>query len=119
MIGERPYAEMRGDRKELSLPAKDLAVLKKAREAGVPVVTIVLSGRPVLLGPVLESSDAVIAAWLPGTEGQGVADVLFGDFKPTGKLPHTWPRSMDQVPCNVGDDSAKDPLFPYGFGLTY
>ena len=67
----------------------------------------------------LESSDAVIAAWLPGTEGQGVADVLFGDFKPTGKLPHTWPRSMDQVPCNVGDDSAKDPLFPYGFGLTY
>ena len=119
VIGERPYAEMRGDRKELSLPANDLAVLQKAREAGVPVVTIVLSGRPVLLGPVLESSDAVIAAWLPGTEGQGVADVLFGDFKPTGKLPHTWPRSMDQVPCNVGDDSAKDPLFPYGFGLTY
>ena len=69
--------------------------------------------------PVLDSSDAVIAAWLPGTEGQGVADVLFGDFKPAGKLPHTWPRSMDQVPCNVGDDSAKDPLFPYGFGLTY
>ena len=119
MIGERPYAEMMGDRKDLSLPAKDLAVLKKAREAGVPVVTVVLSGRPVLLGPVLESSDAVIAAWLPGTEGQGVADVLFGDFKPTGKLPHTWPRSMDQVPCNVGDDGAKDPLFPYGFGLSY
>ncbi len=119
VIGERPYAEMRGDRKELSLPANDLAVLQKAREAGVPVVTIVLSGRPVLLGPVLESSDAVIAAWLPGTEGQGVADVLFGDFKPAGKLPHTWPRSMDQVPCNAGDDNSKEPLFPYGFGLTY
>jgi len=119
VIGERPYAEMMGDRRDLSLPPEDLAVLKKAREAGVPVVTVVLSGRPVLLGPVLESSDAVIAAWLPGTEGQGVADVLFGDFKPTGKLPHTWPRSMDQVPCNAGDDSAKDPLFPYGFGLTY
>ena len=119
VIGERPYAEMMGDRKDLSLPAKDLEVLKKASAAGVPVVTVVLSGRPVLLGPVLESSAAVLAAWLPGTEGQGVADVLFGDFKPTGKLPHTWPRSMDQVPINVGDDGAKDPLFPYGFGLTY
>ena len=119
VIGERPYAEMRGDRKDLSLPQADLAVLKTAKEAGVPVVTVVFSGRPVLLGPVLESSDAVLAAWLPGTEGQGVADVLLGDFKPTGKLPHTWPRSMDQVPCNVDDGTAKDPLFPYGFGLTY
>ncbi len=72
-----------------------------------------------LLGPVLESSDAVIAAWLPGTEGQGISDVLFGDFKPTGKLPHTWPKSMDQVPINVGDASSKDAFFPFGFGLTY
>ena len=76
VIGERPYAEMMGDSKDLSLPAEDLAVLKRARESGVPVVTVVLSGRPVMLGPVLESSDAVIAAWLPGTEGAGVADVL-------------------------------------------
>jgi beta-glucosidase len=119
VVGERPYAETMGDRQDLSLPAEDLNVLRKAREAGVPTVTVVLSGRPVLLGPVLESSDAVIAAWLPGTEGQGLADILFGDFKPTGKLPHTWPRSMDQVPCNVGDSSAKEPLFPYGFGLSY
>ena len=119
VIGERPYAEMKGDSKDLNLPAEDLAVLKRARESGVPVVTVVLSGRPVLLGPVLESSDAVIAAWLPGTEGQGVTDILFGDFKPTGKLPHTWPRSVDQVPCNVGDETAKDSQFPYGFGLTY
>ena len=85
----------------------------------MPVVTVVFSGRPVLLGPVLESSDAVLAAWLPGTEGQGIADVLLGDVKPTGKLPHTWPRSMDQIPCNLDDGTAKDPLFPYGFGLTY
>ena len=119
VIGERPYAEMRGDRKGLSLPRADLSVLKTAKEAGVPVVTVVFSGRPVLLGPVLESSDAVLAAWLPGTEGQGIADVLLGDVKPTGKLPHTWPRSMDQIPCNVDDGTAKDPLFPYGFGLTY
>ncbi len=119
VIGERPYAEMRGDRKGLSLPQADLSVLKTAKEAGVPVVTVVFSGRPVLLGPVLKSSDAVLAAWLPGTEGQGIADVLLGDVKPTGKLPHTWPRSMDQIPCNVDDGTAKDPLFPYGFGLTY
>src|SRR5208337_133742 len=105
VIGERPYAEMRGDRRALSLPQADLTVL--------------FSGRPVLLGPVLESSDAVLAAWLPGTEGQGIADVLLGDVKPTGRLPHTWPRSMDQIPCNVDDGTAKDPLFPYGFGLTY
>ncbi len=119
VIGERPYAEMRGGRKDPSLPQADLSVLKTAQEAGVPVVTVVFSGRPVLLGPVLESSDAVLAAWLPGTEGHGIADVLLGDVKPTGKLPHTWPRSMDQVPCNVDDGTAKDPLFPYGFGLTY
>ena len=119
VIGERPYAEMKGDSKDLALPAEDIAVLKKARTAGVPVVTVVLSGRPVMLGPVLESSDAVLAAWLPGTEGQGVADVLFGDVKPTGKLPHTWPKSIEQVPCNVGDDTTTEPLFPFGYGLTY
>ena len=119
VIGERPYAEMFGDRKDLSLPKEDLELLEKVKQAGKPVVTVVLSGRPVLLGPVLEASDAVIAAWLPGTEGQGVADVLFGDVRPTGKLPHAWPRSMDQIPCNVGDDHDQEPLFPYGFGLTF
>jgi beta-glucosidase len=119
VLGERPYAEMKGDSRDLSLPAEDLAVLKKAKETGVPVISVVLSGRPVMIGPVLEASDAVLAAWLPGTEGQGVADVLFGDYKPTGKLPHTWPKAMEQVPCNVGDGHATEPLFPYGFSLTY
>ena len=66
----------------------------------------------------LAKVDAFIAAWLPGTEGQGVADVLFGDYKPTGKLSFTWPRSIDQVPINVGDKTY-DPLFPFGYGLTY
>ena len=119
VLGERPYAEMKGDSKDLALPAEDIAVLKKARTSGVPVVTVVLSGRPVMLGPVLESSDAVLAAWLPGTEGQGVADVLFGAAKPTGKLPHTWPKWIEQVPCNVGDDRTTESLFPFGYGLTY
>jgi beta-glucosidase len=119
VVGERPYAEMFGDSKTLALPDEDLALLKKARAAGVPVVTVVFSGRPVMLGPVLDSSDAVLAAWLPGTEGAGVADVLFGDVKPAGKLPHTWPRSIDQVPCNADDGTAKDPLFPLGYGMSY
>jgi beta-glucosidase len=119
VIGERPYAETRGDREDLSLPKEDLAVLKTARATGLPIVTVLFSGRPVLLDTVLESSDALLAAWLPGTESQGIADVVFGDVKPTGKLPHSWPRSMDQVPCNLDDGTAKDPLFPYGFGLSY
>ena len=71
-----------------------------------------------LIDEVLRLADAVVAAWLPGTEGSGVADVLFGDAAPTGTLSHSWPREMDQVPINVGDEGYA-PLFPYGFGLTY
>jgi beta-glucosidase len=62
--------------------------------------------------------DAFIAAWLPGTEGQGVADVIFGDYNPTGKLSHSWPREMSQIPINAGD-LVYDPLFAYGYGLSY
>jgi beta-glucosidase len=118
VVGETPYAEFMGDRTDLSLSPADLALLAKVKATGVPVVLVVLSGRPLILGAALDQASAVVAAWLPGTEGQGVADVLFGDHKPTGKLSFTWPRSMAQVPINVGD-AAYDPLFPYGFGLTY
>jgi beta-glucosidase len=116
VIGETPYAEMKGDRRDLTLTADDVAIVRRAREAGIPVVTILLSGRPLLLGPVLDWSDAFVAAWLPGTEGQGVADVLFGAVKPTGKLPRSWPRTADQV---HHDDTSGEPQFRYGFGLTY
>ncbi len=84
-----------------------------------PVITILLSGRPLVLGGALSSSDAIVAAWLPGTEGQGVADVLFGDVKFTGKLPRTWPKSMDQAGVCAGDPREKDAQFPYGYGLSY
>jgi beta-glucosidase len=79
---------------------------------------VLLSGRPLILGEVLDLSDAVVAAWLPGTEGQGVVDVLLGAYKPTGKLPCSWTRSMRQIPVNVGDASYA-PLFAYGYGLKY
>ena len=82
-------------------------------------MAVVYSGRPLILGPVLARAKAVVAAWLPGTEGRGISDVLFGDHAPTGKLGFTWPRSMDQVPINVGEPSAAESLFPFGFGLTY
>lgn len=118
VIGEEPYAEMMGDRTDLALGAEDLAALARLKEAGVPVVVVLISGRPLIINQVLEQSNAFVAAWLPGTEGQGVADVLFGDYSPTGKLSFTWPRSVEQLPLNVGDEPY-DPLFEYGFGLTW
>ena len=118
VIGEEPYAEFFGDRRDLSLRKADAAMVAAAKQAGVPVAVVLLSGRPLVLGDVLTDADALVAAWLPGTEGLGVADVLFGAYKPTGKLPMSWPRSNEQLPINRGDQ-AYDPLFPYGFGLSY
>jgi beta-glucosidase len=118
VVGEKPYAEFFGDRRDLSLDKEDRAAIANVKKAGIPVVVVLISGRPLILGDALTDAQAFVAAWLPGSEGQGVADVLFGDYKPTGKLPHTWPRSMDQLPINVGDRTY-DPLFPFGFGLTW
>ena len=122
VIGELPYAEMKGDRKDLALDAEDLAVVKKIKAAGLPTVVVLLSGRPLILDAILPHADAILAAWLPGTEGDGVADVLFGKYNPTGKLSHTWPRSMAQIPINAGPGGRKSqeaPLFEFGFGLSY
>jgi beta-glucosidase len=118
VVGEMPYAEGMGDRAQLSLSAEDAAAVSAMKSAGIPVVTIVVSGRPVVLDKVLDDSDAVVAAWLPGTEGQGIADVLFGDSKFTGKLSYSWPRSNDQFPLNVNSPNY-DPLFKVGYGLSY
>lgn len=118
VIGETPYAEGNGDRSDLSLSAEDISTVINLRSFGIPTVVVLISGRPMILDNLMLYSDAIIAAWLPGTEGQGVADVLFGDFVPTGKLSHTWSRSMSQIPINYGDIDY-DPLFEYGFGLTF
>ena len=117
VVGEEPYAEMSGDRGDLRLDKADTAAIAAARKAGVPVVVVLISGRVMIINEELAQSDAFLAAWLPGTEGSGVADVLFGDYKPTGKLSYTWPRSMDQFPINAGD--GKEPLFPFGYGLSW
>jgi len=118
VIGEDPYAEMFGDRKDLQLSDQDLKVVNTVKASGKPFVVVLFSGRPLIINSVLGAADAFVAAWLPGTEGQGIADVLFGDVNFSGKLSFTWPKSMDQIPINIGDEQY-DPLFPYGFGLTY
>ncbi len=118
VVGERPYAEYFGDDLELRLLAEDSETISRAAASGVPLVTILLSGRPMIVSDELEASNAFVAAWLPGSEGQGVADVLFGEHAPTGKLSFSWPQSADQHPINVGD-ADYDPLFEFGFGLTY
>ena len=120
VIGETPYAEGHGDRANLAISAEDAATVANPKAAGIPVVVVLISGRPMIVGEILPKTDALIAAWLPGTEGEGVADVLFGDYKPTGKLSFTWAKSMDQYPLNENTvGPGKQPLFPFGYGLSY
>ena len=119
VFGEDPYAEFQGDRQDIVYDDPvNLGMLRRLREAGIPVVPVFLSGRPLWVNPYLNLSDAFVAAWLPGTEGGGLADVLFGvsDFR--GKLSFSWPKLPSQVVLNHGDKSY-DPLFPVGYGLTY
>ncbi|MDD5328214.1 MAG: glycoside hydrolase family 3 N-terminal domain-containing protein [Phycisphaerae bacterium] len=115
VVGETPYAEGSGDRTDLHLPY-DTDVIERVRDSGTPYIIVLVSGRPMIVTDEIADADAFVAAWLPGTEGDGVAQVLFGDYPFTGKLSFTWPSSMTQIPINVGD-ATYDPLFPYGFGL--
>ena len=117
VIGETPYAEWMGDRESLELSEEDVSAVEKMKQAGMPLVVVLISGRPIIIDKIVDKADALVAAWLPGTEGRGVTDVLFGDFRFVGKLSFSWPRSMDQIPINVGDKDY-NPLFKYGFGLT-
>ncbi|WP_300380783.1 glycoside hydrolase family 3 protein [Henriciella sp.] len=127
VFGEEPYAEFRGDVDHLAYDlsgSKELTLLKELQAEGIPVVSVFLSGRPMWVNRELNASDAFVAAWLPGSEGGGVADLLIAnedgeprhDFK--GTLSFSWPRQPDQTPLNVGDE-AYDPLFAYGYGLSY
>jgi beta-glucosidase len=131
VIGETPYSEGCGDiptpvggnscferPTTLSLDAADVAVVQRMKDAGLPTVVVLVAGRPMILDSIIDLADAIVVAWLPGSEAGGITDVLFGDVPPTGKLPHSWPRSEAQIPINQGDANY-DPLFPFGFGLTY
>lgn len=116
VVGEHPYAETAGDNLNLTIPDPGPSTIKKVCNS-VRCVVVIISGRPLVIKPYMGMMDALVAAWLPGTEGQGVADVLFGNYGFSGKLSRTWFKSVDQLPMNVGDPHY-DPLFPFGFGLT-
>jgi beta-glucosidase len=102
VIGETPYAEMMGDRQELRVEPAEIALVARMKAAGMRVVVVIVSGRPLPIDELLPHADAILAAWLPGSEGDGVADVLFGAHKPSGKLSFSWPG-----------------LFAIGYGLSY
>lgn len=116
VVGETPYTEMFGDSANLTILQPGGTIINNVC-AAVKCVVVVISGRPVAMEQYISKIDALVAAWLPGSEGQGVADALFGDYGFTGKLARTWFKSVDQLPMNVGDPHY-DPLFPFGFGLT-
>jgi beta-glucosidase len=119
VIGEKPYAEMFGDRTiaQLRLDADDRKALANMKKAGIPVAVVVISGRPLLIDDAIGQADAWVAAWLPGTEGAGVTDVLFGDAKPQGKLSFTWPKASS-TSLRRGDPGYQT-MFPLGYGLSY
>ncbi|HEY5960553.1 MAG TPA: glycoside hydrolase family 3 N-terminal domain-containing protein, partial [Polyangiaceae bacterium] len=126
VVGESPYAEEYGDATDLTLKARssnDDTILTTMLGKGIPIVLVILSGRPLIIDSYLGNPNlkAVVAAWLPGSEGQGVADVLFGDFKPTGRLGHSWPKSMTQIPINKSDSDYQSdpPLYPVCHGLSW
>ncbi|XP_058734598.1 uncharacterized protein LOC131606381 [Vicia villosa] len=116
VVGETPYAETNGDSLNLTLSGNGAETINNVC-GGVKCVVVLITGRPVVMLPYVDIIEGLVAAWLPGSEGYGVTDVLFGDYGFSGKLPRTWFKSVDQLPMNVGD-SHYDPLFPFGFGLT-
>jgi beta-glucosidase len=121
-LHEPPYAEGVGDRADLRLSKEEIDLLGRVRARCHRLAVIIFSGRPLIITEQLPLADAWVAAWLPGTEGQGIADILFGDYRPTGKLPYTWYASMKQFQMNKNElSSVKDEgsLFPFDYGLTF
>ena len=129
VVGEVPYAEFFGDighesnKLTLTLTDEHKKYISDYKNKGIKTVVVLISGRPLVVTDEIEVSDAFVCAWLPGSEGHGVAEVLFGDYNFKGKLPHSWPKSTkdfenNKYGPNFWDDSI-EPLFEFGFGLTY
>jgi len=114
VTGEQPYAEWKGDLTDITFQDSQLAQLK-SQNSGKKIITVFISGRARVVESLLSNSDAFVAAWLPGSEGAGIADVLFGDYNFEGKLPFTWPKRANVIPINSTQES--NDWFPYGFGL--
>ena len=118
VVGEDPYTEMEGDSDSLYLSEIDKQTIANVQALNIPYTVVLITGRPLIVTQEIEASDAFLVAWLPGTQGDGVSDVLFGDVSPTGKLSFSWPKSMANVPVNF-DDEDYNPLYKIGYGLTY
>ena len=127
-VGEYPYAEFFGDvghdtgDLQLVLNENHKRYIERYTDMGTKVVVVLISGRPLVVSREMEMSDAFVAAWLPGSEGDGIAEVLFGEYNFSGKLPHSWPGSLEDYENKYGPnlwDSSTSPLFPFGFGLQY
>jgi beta-glucosidase len=120
-VGEWPYAEGPADSADLRLSPEDIEIIERVRARVDKLVVVIISGRPLVITEQYPLADAWVAAWLPGSEGDGVAEVLLGDYPFTGKLPYTWPRSNRQLPINENNSAGKTgcdaPLFPFGYGL--
>jgi len=117
VVGEKPYAEGKGDSADISLAPRDLEAITKARQQFRKVMLVLVSGRPLILNESALSCDAIVATWLPGTEGAGVADVLTGKAPSTGRLPCDWPASTHELPLDNFIQGKEKPLFPRGYGL--
>ncbi|GAK48983.1 glycoside hydrolase family 3 domain protein [Candidatus Moduliflexus flocculans] len=122
VVGEKSYAEMRGDRQDLSLSPEQQAMLDALSATGKPIILVIVSGRPLLIESAAQAAKAALYAYLPGTEGgAAIADVLFGDYNPAGRLPFSIPKHLGQVPLRYNDriNTTYEPLFPFGYGLSY
>lgn len=117
VIGEPPYVESTGDNTNMTIPLGGIDVINNVCNNAFPCLVILISGRPLVVEPYLNRMDAFVAAWLPGSEGRGITDVIFGDYDFQGQLPRTWFKRVDQLPMNVGDKDY-DPLFPFGFSMS-
>lgn len=118
VIGEDPYTEMEGDSETLYLSDVDKQTIANVQALNIPYTIVLITGRPLIVTEEIEAANAFMVAWLPGTEGDGVSDVLFGDVSPSGKLSFSWPKDMDNVPVNFDDDDY-NPLYKIGYGLSY